>query len=535
MNANPLLWLHWRIMGSARTNLIIAIAYAGLIMVFNAASIYIAQQNWGSRGASGAATAIANVNRVWLIIMAVAQAAFILLIAPSAVRKAVQRDCDSGMIDSLRLSPMSNLRVVFGYLTGAPIQAFTLYGISLLFGTYFTIQYARLPGLGGAVGVAAALSGWFIGQLCLLIAGATVAALTLLIALATSGKGNLIGIMVFIGIIGGWAAVIYVPGIALLTGVMSASVIFSIINSGKIGATPDVLLQAATLQSVYCAILIAAACAKFRRPDRPIFTLPLGLLLTAIWGATLIAGMLVVPQQSALYQDWPDIEFSQYISSAIVMLLFAFFPLLAGAVDRFHNDRARAFGEERSNRLRPLTTGLPLALTLLTAVCARHLADAVAPGALPPKITHVLATSWYWITICLAIGLCLWTHYNWLYCVTARNKRIVIWIPLLLGLINGLPLFFDGLIQFIIEEVAGRGDWTAYGYISAASPFGVLTLAHLGWKLVVPGLGVQLVIALHAAWLAKRQRSRLGAHENNQLIDQDIPPSVLQTTPPADN
>ena len=536
MKLNPMLWLHWRIMGSSRTNLIIAIAYAALIITFSAASFYVARQSWettdGAQAAAAVNRAVAAVTRAWLIILAIAQGVFLLLIAPSAIRKAVQRDCDSGMIDSLRLSPMSNLRVILGYLAGAPIQAFVLYGVSVLFGTYFAARYALLPGLGGSIGLATALIGWYIGQVCLLIAGAAVASLTLLVALATSGKGNVIGVAILIGLVGGWAAVIFIPGLALLTGVISANVIGSIISSGKTGADATVLLQAATFQFIYCLILVAAACAKFRRPDRPIFSLSVGLVFTAIWAATLVTGMLAAPQHSAMFSDWRDIQFAQYISSSIAMLLFAFFPLIAGAAERLHGDRARAFGEQPTNPLRPLIRVLPLALTLLTVLCMEQMATATK-GSLDREYSKALSGGWYWTVTSVTIGLCLWTHYNWLYCVLARNKRVVVFLPLLLGLVNGMPIFADGVIKVTIEEIADRGDWSSYGFITAFSPFGALALAHVGIKTVAAGLAFQAALGVHAAWLARRERQRLGPKINHRRIDQDIPPSITEALAPA--
>jgi len=161
MSLNPLFWLHLRIGGSARTNVIIAIAFTAVVIVFASISLYVAGMEAGPRGA---AQAYARVNAVWLVIMTVAQGVFLLLLAPSAIRRAVQRDFDSGMIESHRLSPMSNLKIVLGYVTGAPIQALMLYALSLVFGSYFATRYALSTGLGGAIGLRVTLSAWCFAQ-----------------------------------------------------------------------------------------------------------------------------------------------------------------------------------------------------------------------------------------------------------------------------------------------------------------------------------------------------------------------------------
>ena len=117
---------------------------------------------------------------------------------PAAVRKAVLRDFQSGMIESHRLSPMSGPKIVIGYMTGAPVQSGCLLLASLLLGTAFAAHVAR--DLSAVV-----LTGWYVMQGCLLCLAFMVAALSLLVALGTAGKVDVLTVGVLLVIFGGWA------------------------------------------------------------------------------------------------------------------------------------------------------------------------------------------------------------------------------------------------------------------------------------------------------------------------------------------
>ena len=279
MSLNPFYWLHLRISGSARTNVVIVSVFAAVIIAFYSISFSIVDRNDAP-----------SLNGTWLMIMTLAQAAFLLLLGPAAVRRAVQRDFDNGMIESHRLTPMSNLKVVLGYLSGAPVQAEMLYAVSLLFGIYFASRYALSPGLGGVVGLQATLLGVCFAQGCLLMLSLMICSMILLSALATRGKANVIGIMVVVCLFGGWMAIAFVPGLSLLLGIMSGTVLFTVITKGQTGGDPSVIAAAALLQLLFSLIALRAACGQLRGLDKPLFSIRLGLLLLLVWGFTLVGG-----------------------------------------------------------------------------------------------------------------------------------------------------------------------------------------------------------------------------------------------------
>jgi len=510
MLLNPLLWLHLRITGSARTNVLIVTAYAATIILFASISFYVAALNVPPRDRIAV---FAQMNGIWLVIVTVAQGVFLLLLGPSAVRRAVQRDFDTGMLDSHRLSPMSNLKIVLGYLTGAPIQALLLYAVSLVFGTYFAASYAASPGLGGALGVRATLGGWFFAQGCMLVLAAMFAALILLTALATRGKANVVGILALIGVFGGWFAIVFVPGLALVLGVLSGGVLLGLLTSAKIGGDALTIVYAGALQFTLCLMFVTAACGKLRKPEHPLFSLPLGLTLLIVWGIALLAGMHAAPEYDWLFGEWREYRFAQLVASTIAFMLVALLPLAAAAINLFHRDRAASFGERPVARARLLLLA-PL-LAALTAMCLDLMLRAVGPEQLSRAAREALLHRSVWAGIAAALLLSFWTDFHCLYSLKALMRRPIIAFLIVLATLKGAPLALDGVIKFCVEEVAER-NWTGEGYLTGLSPIGTLMLTPRAGTAVWVGLVVQLAVAIGATALARRVHRRLGKHRVTQ-------------------
>lgn len=530
MALNPLLWLHLRISGSARSNVTIAVAYTAVVIVFAGVSYYVAALEANPRTVQ---QVYARINAVWLVIMTIAQGVFLLLLAPSAVRRAVQRDFESGMMESHCVSPMSNLKIVLGYLTGAPIQAFLLYALSLVFGSYFATRYALSPGLGGTIGLRATLSGWYLAQGCMLVLAAAAGALVLLTSLATRGKGNIIGVLALIGVFGGWVAIAFVPGLALLAGVLSGGVLIGLLTSAKIGGDPFVIVAATVLQSVFGVILLAAACRKLRAPDHPLFSIPLGLVLLVFWGFTLVAGMWVAPRHDWLFGEWRDYQVAQLISSTVVFMLIALFPLTAAAGGLFRHDRAASFGERKAGPSRSRLMLMPLVLGVLSALVlflmSRAMAGELATG------TRIAFESWLtWAAIVAALVLSFWTDFNWSYHLAVRGGRVVVGLLIMLVLLKGVPLLLDSAIKLFARELA-EVEWGGYGYLTGLSPVGTLMLVPEGGARLWVGLIFQAALAGGATLLGRRACRRLGHRATGATLPTAAAagPSSTRSAPPT--
>ena len=486
MRINPLLWLHWRISGSSRTNVIVVGVYAIVVIFFSILSFYIAAANAlpGDRSQD-----FAQVNSVWLIIMTGAQCIFLLLIAPSAVRRAVQRDFDSGMMESHRLTPLSNLSLVLGYMIGGPIQALLLYLVSLVFGCYFAAMYGGSPGLGGVLGVLGTLGAWCFAQNSLLVIAAMITSAVLLSALATRGKANIAGALMLVCVLGGWAAILFVPGLALVLGVFSGDKLYQLLTTAKLRGGSAVFAQAIVFQIAFCLIFLAASCRKLRRPDYPLFSLPLSLLLAGTWGAALIAGLVAAADSSwSINMNAAETHFAQLISSILAFAAVCYFALWAVAMDRSRHDHIPKASKPNIWSSGRVAWLMPAAMAALTFLFAFLAYKQTPMNGTPTKMWLGLSHWQYWTAVGPALLLSFWTDFNLIVFLLRWVKRPLILLVVALGLLKGAPLLCEQVIQFLVEGIADQ-KWSWHGSVSCISPIGMLIYATDGnwaWAGLVP-------------------------------------------------
>src|SRR5206468_898587 len=109
---NPLGWVQSRLLGGWRRAVTVGVLY--LLVAFGAMLILFRAVPWSSSAAAGLSTFTRGV----LVLLSVFQAILFVFVSTSTVSRAVQRDVTSGMIDSHRLTPMSGIAIILGYLTG---------------------------------------------------------------------------------------------------------------------------------------------------------------------------------------------------------------------------------------------------------------------------------------------------------------------------------------------------------------------------------------------------------------------------------
>ncbi len=486
----PLTKVNFALAGGWRQNALIAGAYVGAVAVLATMIFRAAAPDEHGAVASG-----------FLGIIGFAQGLFALLIAPGAIRKAVLRDFQTGMIESHRLTPQGGLRLVVGYLTGPTAQALILFGVGGLMGSYFS---AYVGGSFGYMGVF--VGGWFFTQLAVLALALLIAALVLLTALATAGKANLIVLIVIATVFGGWAAVRVVPGLALLLGVMSAGMIFELLQfigapvpANPLQSAPYVITWAMGFQIALALTLLAAACRKIRSPDRTVFTVPLALIMATVFGVTLIAGWHL-----SVRFDWGSADefgFSaRWVGTVFAFVLVALFVVSAAAGERVAPDRAALLKHNRPPTAFRNADLMPLLLTVFTG--------AIAVFTLPPAIDAQVnarlsenATNAQWFVaqsiilspVFVAILLSFWVDYVLLQVALARGWGV--FRTVLLGCIalKLLPLFIEG-VNAVIAAILTGDDPAFNGRIASASPVGTAILVTLGGP-AWPGLMVQAVIA----------------------------------------
>lgn len=475
----PMIVLHWRLTGSTLGNLAVVGAIMGAVGVLAMITFGMAEPR-----------SYDELSGFWLMAITIAQTAMLMLFAPGALRKALQQDFDSGLIDSHRLTPQSDISLVFGYLTGPAVQVGLLYAASIVLGMVFAAIYTSMTGFGGVV-----MMGWWAYQFNLIFPATLFATLVLATGLAGRGKTPVINLLVIGGIMGGWGVAVFVPGLALLAGVLNAERLLRAATApgGQLPAT----LAGTTmlLQFGFIVLLVGAACRKIRRSDLPMFNLPMALALATLAMLTLLLGLWFAADSQLLEAD-DDLHVARIYGSLAAYLLFAQIAVISAASARWRARRAAALGQAERRPVGAYAAAALLAiagLSLLLLIEARNAARAMPPGATVAILgEHLLPL----VPMLLAVGLSIWIDYCWLEATIARGKRVVWAVVLSLVILKALPVVLAAAISW-------RGDPNmptieAIGPLAGLSPVGNAIVAAHGLHSPWPGIVGLLVMAVVA-------------------------------------
>lgn len=450
------------------------------------------------------------ISGVFLMLVTLLQGAFVLLVATTAIRTAVLRDFDTGMLESHRLTPLSSRNLVLGYLVGPPLQALVLFGGGLVLGGFYAANYT--PPFGFSAPDA---GDWYYGQGCLLMVGLLVASLVLLTALSTAGKTNLIVMLLIVAVIGGWLVVPLVPGMALATGVLS-----TLNFLGSFAGYPNMIGSSATMpwtlsiQFLLIVILLLAACRKVRAPHAPAFSVPLGIALLLVWGVALVVGWQMI-QSVSWFADRDTPVLAQWVASVGFFLLIALVSLAGVAGVRHQETRVHFL---LHGKLPPILRPID-GVVLLVAGLALALMGSILPSALP-RTAAVLSVP------AAAIVLSLWTDYVIIGLALSRGMglfRVLLFSWLVL---KGLPLLADGAAALANAAMTG-GEPHMVWWLSAFSPLGSLFMQTLNPSAVGPGMAFQVCVAVVLTVIWRKTSARAYAPRTYTLPgDFDAPPAV---------
>ncbi len=441
-----------------------------------------------------------QIHQSLLSLTGILQVVLLLTLGPSAIRKTVQRDFQTGMMESNRLTPLSGLRLVLGYLSGASAPLVALASVGLLIGVGYSAAHGRVIGYPGLM-----VAVWLYSNLCLFVLTAMIHSLSLLSALATSGKGQFVGILVAVGVIGGGFLVFAVPGLALVLGVMSVGQFLNVAGFLPLPAASDPSISgwAAISQLLFAIVFVDAAARKIRSPERALFNLPQGLVFLALsWGALVIGYQKLGALRifGASLEDNP----TQAIASLAAFQIAAVVPILAAADYRLLRDRIAVLRGSTTRvamrivDLMPLVSGLA-GLSLLLLMPSGELAEAWETRRL------ALVASVFAACVLGAV-----TDYAWLYLTLARRWRVIAGLLIPAIAFKGLPFVAEGLLRFASVEANSFEPYTPW-LVAAFSPLGLPAAALAGGP-ILPGLAVQLLVAAGSVWVAvAASRKRLGA------------------------
>lgn len=299
----------------------------------------------------------ARVASVILYILGGLQVALLVLGGCNAVYRAVLRDHQTGMIESHRLSPMTNLSVALGYVFGATLQIMTLVTVIALAG----IVVNAVAGFGSTA--------WIYGNLFLLNGGVTLWAGTLMLSIRQEKPVNPAPVLMVIAAMG--ILIVWVPGIALFLNVYSVMFGFLMLVPRLSVPPPAAFVVVGAVNVALTAFWLSAAAVKYRRPDLPAFNGPRGLallVLCVLMGTVGLVAFSLVDLTRWMGPPDKDVACIQWIATMLGALILAGFAV-AGSV------RCRILGTSGTalrgwgDRLSPMLVAV-LAATLICVVMA---------------------------------------------------------------------------------------------------------------------------------------------------------------------
>lgn len=335
----PFVTLQYHLLGGHKRMGMVTFAYVVIVIL----------ACWGwSRSVSDFSAVGGNI----LNIIACTQVGFLFLGGANAIYRATLRDFQTRMIESHRLTPMSKLSVVIGYMIGAPLQVELLFVLNLISGSIISLL-SSLP-----------VSEWIIGNLCLLNASLTVYAFAAFAGVGTNKPISAAPVVVAVGMLSAFAFLI--PPIGVLSGFYSTGIAVSmLIARGAVFSLPagagsyhSIAVILAPLQLFATAFMIWASARRYRRPDLPVFNALGGVVLLLAWFVLTILAIEVFQADSALRARFPRDDsplIVSWIGSLLGGLLIAALAVM-GTVETLSAIVRGRFPRDKSDRISARST-----------------------------------------------------------------------------------------------------------------------------------------------------------------------------------
>jgi len=435
------------------------------------------------------------------------QAFIIVLAGCNAVHRAMLRDYESKMIESHRLTPMSNIGVVLGYLFGSTVQVLVLFIANLAVGAVLT-ALAGLP-----------LSAWINGNLLMLSGAVTLWSVVVLSGLQLRKPVGPVPVLIAAALFGN-VGIMALPAAGLLLCAYPLVIGIQLVT-GSAAIPPVGVWIIGSLNVLMTVFWLSTAAAKYRRPDLPALNGFRGLTLLAFWVVPGTAGIVVSSTGGVAAMRFPNNTFViliQWVATMILSLVVAL-PMIAGAVECSMLIKRGSLARDWADRAS--ATAWALIGTLL--ICGGMSAIGITIWRDPAGG----AASFVWSNTALACLLALLTARAMFMLTFALAKRSVINGTILLILLWGLPLLIDLIRAQVNANASDTG--IAFSSLLGFSPAGTLAATWIiGDVSILPGLWSQLAITFVlsvAAWrVTKRRWERETPRETS---DVSPPPSQV--------
>ena len=471
----PLLFAQFHLLGGSARFLLIAGGYTGLLLV--------ALLWFRPTAPKDAPWSVVASTAVY--VLAGIQCVVVCLGSISAVNKAMLRDHQSGMIQSHRLTPMSNLAVVIGYIFGSTLQITSIFLLNTLAGAILSIV-AAVP-----VGT------WLLGNGLMYCGMSTLWAMLVFLGVGPRKPSSSTAIIVGICLLAN-SILVFLPGAALMLSIPAVGGGAAMMFSSK--AVPDApLLLVCAASLVVTVFWILAGAARYRRPDLPALGALRGTVLLVIWLVFSILGALGYREVAATrgFEFLEDIsEGTRWMATLIASMVVGIVPL-AGSI----SCRAKLAGGAPARGPSDRIPGLFVALWVPALICGFLVVlgrplwqDLIYRGDLA---WHQAPTDWVvgrWCATGAALFLAMFTLRGLICAVIARSKAVK-----LVGLLVALGVFLAPPLVFDTDGYYRERTWQ-FG----CSPIGTIIEAWSPEKVGVPtfdltsGLAVQAVVAIGA-------------------------------------
>jgi len=473
LSLNSIAWVHYRLRGGMRS---VILQSGGFLVIVG--GLIIAAVRGDPKDAR-------SILYGWLISLLAIQVGILILYGGSAVRNAVRRDFQTGMIASHRLMPISPSHAVAGYVLGACPQPLAVAGTNLLIGLLIAGPARVNP------------ADWLAANgLLLLFAVCSWVVVVCASLISAKSAGVVLVALVLIFMSG---LLTLVPAFTVVCSPLVGSNIFGIVMRGA--AWSDVLHLSVIAQLVATTLFFLAAARKYRRYDVPAASPRLGLIIVAYYVAVTLIGIHYWPSlQPVISTITGPLGPLQALASLMLGILVAFLPVGAAAWREEEYRRRRLLDDPALGRRPSNSVELALKLAFLLA-----LIPAIALA--EPSLTRNGFT-----LACLAATL---VPLAYLFRLTYRVRATAgLFVGLWIAAVWILPwiVSFGVLVAYGIDDTLELPvAWQRAEAIASFSPIGALiSIWTSGDQRHLPGLIFQIIVALLMAVLYHTRRSGKG-------------------------
>lgn len=438
----------------------------------------------------------------WVINIIVAlQVAILTLGGCNAIYRSMLRDYQTKMIESHRVTPMSNTGVVLGYLIGSTLQILALFGLFVAAGVVLCF-------LGGRA-VGTPIEAWIYGNLLLLSGGMTLWAASIFIGMRVEKPISTTPII--IGIAALTAPLAFVPAAGLMLSIYS--ILLSVwVITGTVTVASQALIIVAVMNTVMTVFWISSAAVKYRRPDLPAFNSVRGLVLLLLCLIAGAGGLTAYAKISSARMPgfWdPDMLATQWVAT-MVGCLFIALVAISGAV------KCQVLGESgtglRNWRDRVPPVVVAIAAAVMIVVVMAGLGEPVWTDLAPSGLNETQQSDSFvrpWCgsaLACLCATLTMRSVFGIFYRLLKSPKFVIGMFALVAW---GAPPVVDAVRAEMTRDV---GAATEYSWIFGCSPVGTIMASWSDLGVAIwPGLIVQAVLLCSLTlveWQVRRRRRR---------------------------